>query len=138
FIMGMLGATAAGVFPNILISTLSPRFTLDAYNATAGALSLRVGLVWWTLALFLSIGYFVLLFRSFRGKVGPGTELSYDEQPQGSPVMAAGTAYAKERDPMNNIDGIRPLSPEESLPHVVIVGGGFGGPFAASALRKAP
>src|SRR5713226_4342785 len=64
FIGGMLGATAAGMFPSILISTLSPRFTLDAYNATAGALSLRVGLVWWTLALFLSIGYFVFLFRS--------------------------------------------------------------------------
>src|SRR5262249_41186125 len=40
FIISLLGATAAGMFPNILISTLSPRFTLDAYNASAGALGL--------------------------------------------------------------------------------------------------
>jgi cytochrome d ubiquinol oxidase subunit II len=75
FIFSLLGATAAGMFPNILISTLEPRFTLDAYNATVGALSLRVGLVWWVLAMLLAVGYFVLLFRSFRGKVGPEEEL---------------------------------------------------------------
>src|SRR5439155_6372047 len=39
---------------------------------------------------------------------------------------------------MNSRDGNKPLSPEENLPHVVIVGGGFGGLFAARALRKAP
>src|SRR5262249_28334834 len=78
FIVSLLGATAAGMFPNILISTLNPRFTLNAYNAVAGALSLRVGLVAWVVAMLLGIGYFTLLFRSFRGKVGPGTEHSYD------------------------------------------------------------
>src|SRR5207248_10650872 len=47
FIISLLGATAAGMFPKMLISTVSPRFTLDAYNAAAGTSSLRVGLVWW-------------------------------------------------------------------------------------------
>jgi cytochrome d ubiquinol oxidase subunit II len=79
FIISMLGATAAGMFPHILISTLSPRFTLDAYNAAAGALSLRVGLVWWGIAMLLAIGYFIFLFRSFRGKVGLEAELSYHQ-----------------------------------------------------------
>ena len=74
FIVGMLGATAAGMFPNILNSTLEPRFTLHAYNATAGALSLRVGLVWWSIAMLLAIGYFVNLYLSIRGKVGPEEE----------------------------------------------------------------
>ena len=69
FIASMLGATAAGLFPNVLTSTLDPAFNLSVDNAKAGALSLRVGLVWWVLAIFLAIGYFVYLFHSFRGKV---------------------------------------------------------------------
>jgi cytochrome bd ubiquinol oxidase subunit II len=69
FIVSMLGATAAGVYPHMLVSTLDPGFDLRIDNARAGALSLRVGLIWWVIAILLAIGYFVYLFRSFRGKV---------------------------------------------------------------------
>jgi cytochrome bd ubiquinol oxidase subunit II len=69
FLLGMLAATAAGQFPNLLISTLDATHNLTVYNAAAGELSLRVGLVWWVLAILLAIGYFIYLFRSFRGKV---------------------------------------------------------------------
>jgi cytochrome d ubiquinol oxidase subunit II len=69
FLAGMLGATAAGLFPILLVSTLDPSFNLTVHNAAAGPLSLRVGLVWWVLAIALAVGYFVYLFRSFRGKV---------------------------------------------------------------------
>ena len=37
--------------------------------AAAGGIGLRVGLGWWIAAILLAIGYFVYLFRSFRGKV---------------------------------------------------------------------
>jgi cytochrome d ubiquinol oxidase subunit II len=69
FIASMLEATAAGVYPNVLVSTLDPAFDLSIDNAQAGALSLRVGLTWWVIAILLAIGYFVYLFHSFRGKV---------------------------------------------------------------------
>lgn len=72
FIAAMLGATAAGLYPNILVSTLDPAYTLNVTNAAAGRLSLEVGLVWWSLAIALAIAYFTYLFWSFRGKVRLG------------------------------------------------------------------
>ncbi len=69
FIASMLAATAAGFYPNMLISTLDPRDTITAQNAVAGGIGLQVGLIWWSLAVVLAIGYFTYLFRSFRGKV---------------------------------------------------------------------
>ena len=69
FLVCMLGATAAGLFPNLLTSTLDPSNNLTIVNAQAGGIGLRVGLYWWTLALVLAVGYFVYLFRAFRGKV---------------------------------------------------------------------
>ncbi len=65
----MLGITAAEMFPVILPSTIDPAFTLNVFNAAAGREGLLVGLVWWIPAIALAIGYFVYLFRSFRGKV---------------------------------------------------------------------
>jgi hypothetical protein len=35
---------------------------------------LSVGLVWWTLAMILALGYFVFVYRMFRGKVRLETE----------------------------------------------------------------
>jgi cytochrome d ubiquinol oxidase subunit II len=69
FIASMLAATAAGLYPNLLRSTLDPASTLTIQNAAAGPLNLRVGLGWWVIAIILAIIYFVNLFRSFRGKV---------------------------------------------------------------------
>ena len=69
FIATILAATAAGYYPNLLISTIDPANTLTISNAKAGELGMRVGLIWWTIAIILAIGYFAYLFRSFRGKV---------------------------------------------------------------------
>jgi cytochrome d ubiquinol oxidase subunit II len=69
FLIGMLAATAAGLFPNLLVSTLDAAFNLNVYNAAAGALSMRIGLVWWSGAIVLAVGYLFYLFRAFRGKV---------------------------------------------------------------------
>jgi len=78
FLAGMLGATAAGVYPNVLVSSLDPAYNLDVTNAAAGSLGLRIGLVWWVIAIALAIGYFTYLFRSFRGKVSiEGDESGY-------------------------------------------------------------
>ncbi|HVT13152.1 MAG TPA: cytochrome d ubiquinol oxidase subunit II [Fimbriimonadaceae bacterium] len=69
FIALMLAATAFGLYPTLLSSTIDPDFDLTIANATSGQLSLHVGIVWWILAMILAVGYFIYLFRSFRGKV---------------------------------------------------------------------
>ncbi|HMU62560.1 MAG TPA: cytochrome d ubiquinol oxidase subunit II [Gemmatimonadales bacterium] len=72
FILGILGATAAGLYPNILSSNIDPQFSITAQSAQAGGYGLRVALVWWVPGILLAIGYFAHLFWRFRGKVGVG------------------------------------------------------------------
>jgi cytochrome d ubiquinol oxidase subunit II len=69
YIVCLLAATASGAYPLILISTISPAFSVTVHNGAAGALGLEIGFIWWGIALILAIGYFVHMFRSFRGKV---------------------------------------------------------------------
>ncbi len=69
FIAGLLGITAATVYPNIVISSRSPGYSLTVLNAAAIPSTLRVGLIWWAIAIALAIGYFVYLFSAFAGKV---------------------------------------------------------------------
>ncbi len=71
-ILGILGATAAGLYPNILSSNIDPQFSITAQSAQAGGYGLRVALVWWVPGILLAIGYFAHLFWRFRGKVGVG------------------------------------------------------------------
>ena len=69
---GLLGAAAAALYPTILRSTIDESLSLDVSNAAAGDRSLALGLAWWVPAMVLAVVYFAYLFRSFRGKVGPG------------------------------------------------------------------
>ncbi len=71
-IAALLGLTVGTVYPDILLSTHDPAFSLTVHNASAPPATLRIGFVVWTIAIALAIGYFVHLFRSFGGKVGPG------------------------------------------------------------------
>jgi cytochrome d ubiquinol oxidase subunit II len=68
FIVSLLVATAAALFPVILRSTKGDEFTIDAYRAASHG-ALGVGLAVWIPAMVLAIGYFVFLFRTFRGRV---------------------------------------------------------------------
>ncbi|MCL2725447.1 MAG: cytochrome d ubiquinol oxidase subunit II [Polyangiaceae bacterium] len=68
FLAALLVATAGTLFPTILRSTVAP-YSLDAYNASAQAATLAIGLAVWIPAMVLAIAYFVFLYRSFRGKV---------------------------------------------------------------------
>jgi cytochrome bd ubiquinol oxidase subunit II len=71
-IAGLLGAAAAGVFPEFLHSTLSPEHSLTAYGGAASGRGLAVALVWWPVAAGLAAVYFVTVSRQFAGKVGSG------------------------------------------------------------------
>jgi cytochrome d ubiquinol oxidase subunit II len=69
YIVGMLVGAAFGLHPNVLPSSTDPNYSLTIYNTAAGAHGLRVGLVWWGMGMVLAIGYFVFIYRTFRGKV---------------------------------------------------------------------
>ena len=74
FILGILAATAAGLYPNILRSNFDPRFSITAQSAQAGAYGLRVALMWWAPGILLAVAYFAHLFWRFRGKVMVGED----------------------------------------------------------------
>jgi cytochrome d ubiquinol oxidase subunit II len=66
-IAGLLALVAGALYPLILPSTVDARYSLDI-TASNDHGSLAIGLAWWIPAIALAIGYFVYLFRSFRGK----------------------------------------------------------------------
>jgi cytochrome d ubiquinol oxidase subunit II len=66
-IVGLLGGAAAAVFPVILRSTFAAEYSLTAYNGATSAHGFAVALFWWPLALALSITYFFMVMRSYRG-----------------------------------------------------------------------
>jgi len=69
FIIGILAATAACVWPVMLPSTLDPAASLTAFNASAGPVSLRAGMVWWFIGFPIALLYFAYLFWIHQGKV---------------------------------------------------------------------
>jgi cytochrome bd ubiquinol oxidase subunit II len=70
YIVGMLVGAAFALYPVVLPATTDPAHrSLTIYNTAAGRHGLTVGLTWWCLGMVLALGYFVLLFRMFRGKV---------------------------------------------------------------------
>ncbi len=69
YIVGMLVGAVFAVYPNVLPASTGAQYNLTIYNTAAGAHGLIVGLVWWSLGMILAVGYFVFLYRMFRGKV---------------------------------------------------------------------
>ncbi len=69
YLTGMLVGAVFALYPVILPASTDPAYNLTIYNSAAGQHGLRVGLVWWTLGMILSAGYFVFVYRMFRGKV---------------------------------------------------------------------
>ena len=69
YLVVMLVGAAAAVYPNLLSSSSDPSRNLTIYNAAAGHHSLSFGLIWWTFGMAIAVGYFVFLYRMFRGKV---------------------------------------------------------------------
>jgi len=68
FLFGVLGATAASVYPTMIRSIGGEGPSLTALNASSSAASLRAGLLWWPAGLLLAVAYFVILFWLHRGK----------------------------------------------------------------------
>ncbi len=69
YLTSMLGGAAFALYPNVLPSSTDPAYNITIYNAASGPYSLSWGLVWWTIGMIIAIGYFVFVYRMFRGKV---------------------------------------------------------------------
>jgi cytochrome bd ubiquinol oxidase subunit II len=69
YIASMLGGAAFALYPAVLPSTTSPSLSLTVHNSAAGAYGLRTALYWWFPGMALALGYFVFVYRTFRGKV---------------------------------------------------------------------
>ena len=74
FILGILASTAFCIYPTVLPSSIDPAYSLTVHNAAAKEYGLSVALVWWILGMILASGYFLFVYRAFRGKVAVHTE----------------------------------------------------------------
>jgi cytochrome d ubiquinol oxidase subunit II len=69
FLAAMLAGVAFALHPRMLPASTSDAYSLTIYNTAAGQYSLRYGVYWWSAGMLVAIGYFVLVYRMFRGKV---------------------------------------------------------------------
>lgn len=65
----LLGSAAWGLYPNLLLATTEPTYSLTIQNAAAAPYGLRVGLWWWSIGMSLVLAYTFYVYMSFRGKV---------------------------------------------------------------------
>ena len=69
YIIGMLSGAAFALYPVLLPSSGDPNLSLTIWNSAAGPSSLSIGLIWWSIGMAIAVGYFVLIYTMFRGKV---------------------------------------------------------------------
>ena len=68
-LIAILASAAWGLFPNLLISSTDPAYSLTIYNAAASPHGLSIGLGWFTFGIALVVAYFLFVHRLFWGKV---------------------------------------------------------------------
>jgi len=73
YLLGMLTSVVFGIYPDVLPAR-RPEFSLTVSSAKAGAYGLKIGLIWWTIGMLLTAGYFTFVYRSFAGKVAADNE----------------------------------------------------------------
>ena len=69
YITAMLVGAVFALYPLILPASTDPSRSLTIYNSAAGEHGLIVGLVWWLISAVIAVGYFVFIYRMFRGKI---------------------------------------------------------------------
>ena len=77
YLVAMLSGAAFALYPVLLPSSGNPDLNLTVWNAAAGARSLSLGLIWWSIGMAIAVGYFVLVYTMFRGKVEAGGDDHY-------------------------------------------------------------
>jgi len=68
-IAGLLVLFGTGIYPKILISTISPEYSLDIYNAASSQKTLKIMLTIAAIGMPLVVAYTAGIYWTFRGKV---------------------------------------------------------------------
>jgi cytochrome d ubiquinol oxidase subunit II len=68
YIVFMLVGAAFSLYPVILPAT-NPSLSLTIDNSVTSQYAMKVALAWWSLGIVIAVGYFVFIYRMFRGKV---------------------------------------------------------------------
>jgi cytochrome d ubiquinol oxidase subunit II len=66
---GLLGATAAALYPTMLHSTIDPARSVTAEQSLSPPYGLKVAVVWWPIAFALAVTYFAFAFRANQEKI---------------------------------------------------------------------
>lgn len=74
YLASMLVGAAVALYPRLLPSSNDPALDITVEKALSGPHALHVGLIWWTLGMFLALLYFTIVYRMFRGKVSVSGE----------------------------------------------------------------
>ena len=74
YLVMMLVGAAVGLYPVLLASTISPDNDITIAKALSGSYATHVGLIWWFFGMLLAVGYFVVSYTMFRGKVPADAE----------------------------------------------------------------
>jgi cytochrome bd ubiquinol oxidase subunit II len=68
-IAALLALFAAGIFPNIVISTINPEYSLTIYNAASSQKTLNIMLIIAAIGIPFVLAYTISIYWIFRGKV---------------------------------------------------------------------
>ncbi len=69
YLIAMLVGAAFALYPSLLPASGNPANSITLQNASAGASSLSIGLIWWSIGMAIAVAYFVFIYRMFKGKV---------------------------------------------------------------------
>jgi cytochrome d ubiquinol oxidase subunit II len=65
----LLILVAIGLYPNLLLSTIDPKYSIDIYNAASSTKSLQIMLIIAVIGTPLVLGYTLFVYLTFKGKV---------------------------------------------------------------------
>ena len=69
YLVAMLCGAAFALYPSLLPASGDPANSITLQNASAGASSLSIGLVWWSIGMAIAVAYFIFVYSMFKGKV---------------------------------------------------------------------